>query len=91
LLDAKRFNRRRLGSEETKRKEDELSGEDFLGTRNFFHLPTPTAVLRPLYAHCVKAFEFTLFVENEFLGGDTVFARVCKFMSVNERLAWRPA
>ena len=40
-----------LRTQEPESKEDELGREELFGARNLFHLPSATAVLRPLNAN----------------------------------------
>lgn len=51
LLDAEGLDNLGLRSQETKGKEDQLGGEELLGTWHLLHLPAATAVLGPLNAH----------------------------------------
>ncbi len=75
LLDVKVLDDVALGTKETKRKEDELGREEFLGSRYFLHLPASTAVLGPFYADSVQALELTI-LDDEILGGDAVLAGI---------------
>jgi len=47
LLHTEAFDNLHLRTQESKREKDKLSGEEFLGSRNFFHFPFSVAILRP--------------------------------------------
>lgn len=55
MLHIESFDDIRFGAQETKSKEDELCREELLGTRDFLHLPTSTAVLGPFDADYIES------------------------------------
>lgn len=75
MLDVEVLDDVALGAKETKRKEDELGREEFLGSRYFLHLPASTAVLGPFNADGVQTLELAI-LDDEILGRDTVLAGI---------------
>lgn len=87
LLDVESLDDIAFRTQETKRKEHKLGGEELLRSGNFFHLPPSAAVLGPFDADGVEALEAAILVDDEVLRGDGVFARVCNTELVNAKRA----